>query len=116
VAVCREAPIPLCDDNERIVFSFGKLDSQGLMCPSLGFVEFRCRFSWGMMEGLLAGFVLFSVLRLLMMPRSSSFFQVMCIIPSAQYPRVLWLFFFLAASSNSKRKSVKWRLKIVSAG
>jgi hypothetical protein len=51
-----------------------------------------------------------------MMPRSSSFFQVMCIIPSAQYPRVLWLFFFLAASSNSKRKSVKWRLKIVSAG
>jgi hypothetical protein len=83
VAVCREAPIPLCDDDESIVFSFGKLDSQGLMCPSFGFVEFRCRFSWGMMEGLLAGFVLFSVLRLLMMPRSSSFFQVLCIIPSA---------------------------------
>jgi hypothetical protein len=30
VAVCREAPIPLCDDDERIVFSFGKLDSQGV--------------------------------------------------------------------------------------
>jgi hypothetical protein len=93
VAVCREAPIPLCDDDEKIVFSFGKLDSQGLMCPSLGFVEFRCRFSWGMMEGLLAGFVLFSVLRLLMMPHSSSFSQVMCIIPSAQY--LVWVFFFL---------------------
>lgn len=111
VAVCREAPIPLCDDDERIVFSFGKLDSQGLMCPPLGFVEFRCRFSWGMMEGLLAGFVLFSVLRLLMMPRSSSFFQVMCIIPS-----VLWLFFFfLLLVPIPKGKSVKWRLKIVSA-
>ncbi len=89
---------------------------RGLMCPYLGFVEFRCRFSWGMMEGLLAGFVLFSVLRLLMMPRSSSFFQVMCIIPSAQYLGFCsFFFFFLAASSNSKRKSVKWRLKIVSA-
>ncbi len=30
VAVCREAPIPLCDDDERIGFSFGKLDSQGV--------------------------------------------------------------------------------------
>ncbi len=30
VAVCSEAPISLCDDDERIVFSFGKLDSQGV--------------------------------------------------------------------------------------
>jgi hypothetical protein len=30
MAVCREARIPLCDDDERIGFSFGILDSQGV--------------------------------------------------------------------------------------